>query len=498
MRPHKCIGNIAVPITYNETDLPYSTFPPFPNSTEWMTSTVTSSIFDVTVEDEETRSIGGKITGTKLAFIICYSIVLFLATVGNLFVIATLVMNKRMGTVTNFFLLSLAVSDLLMALVCIPVTLIGQVRVEFMFGLEMCKVMLYLMGVSVAISTFTMLAISLERYYAICRPLHARGWQTKSHACKVILGIWIFSFLIMLPFAVYSTIKMMPLARRGICIKACRVKFPDEDETSSHSKLPASHKIWYLFQLIALLIIPGVLMTVAYGLVCKTIYKGFQVNELKQKQGNQDVSGNSTPRTQRTAEHKPESHRLIGLSANGKECVKANDDSNTSANSEHTKGFKKFLRTCRNPKSLRNGVSKKEDSRKNETRKQLQAKKKVVEMLIVIVILFFACWTPTFVVNVWKSFDPQTARRKLQSGIIVIQILPYVSTCVNPVVYCFLNKRFRQAFLNIFCICCGCLPEKWRPKRPEFKTTFRQVMSDRGVGVVGNLQWNACQDWIIG
>lgn len=42
-------------------------------------------------------------------------------------------------------------------------------------------------GISVSVSSFTMLAISVERFYAICRPLKSIGWQTKSHAYKVYL-----------------------------------------------------------------------------------------------------------------------------------------------------------------------------------------------------------------------------------------------------------------------------------------------------------------------
>lgn len=44
-------------------------------------------------------------------------------------------------------------------------------------------------GLSVSVSTFTMLAISIERYCAICCPLQSRRWQTKSHACKVGLKL---------------------------------------------------------------------------------------------------------------------------------------------------------------------------------------------------------------------------------------------------------------------------------------------------------------------
>ncbi|KAG7262199.1 hypothetical protein CRUP_036178 [Coryphaenoides rupestris] len=51
------------------------------------------------------------------------------------------------------------------------------------------------------------MAISLERYSAICNPLKSRTWQTKSHAVKVISATWAASLLLMLPYPISSTLK---------------------------------------------------------------------------------------------------------------------------------------------------------------------------------------------------------------------------------------------------------------------------------------------------
>lgn len=57
---------------------------------------------------------------------------------------------------------------------------------------------------SVAVSAWTLVAISLERYYAICDPLRSRRWQTLKHAYKLIALIWFASFIFMLPIAAFS------------------------------------------------------------------------------------------------------------------------------------------------------------------------------------------------------------------------------------------------------------------------------------------------------
>lgn len=73
------------------------------------------------------------------------AVVFILATLGNILVITTL-LNKKMSTVTNYFLFSLAASDLMVALFCIPITTVGRLKAEFIFGEPMCKIFGYLMS----------------------------------------------------------------------------------------------------------------------------------------------------------------------------------------------------------------------------------------------------------------------------------------------------------------------------------------------------------------
>jgi cholecystokinin-like receptor len=68
-------------------------------------------------------------------------------------------------------------------------------------------------AVSVAVGVWTLVAISLERYFAICRPLKSRIWQTRSHAYKMIIAIWILSLSLCLPVAVLSRLK--PIRETG-------------------------------------------------------------------------------------------------------------------------------------------------------------------------------------------------------------------------------------------------------------------------------------------
>lgn len=78
--------------------------------------------------------------------IVLYSIIFILSIAGNTLVIVTLVQNKRMRTVTNVFLLNLSVSDLLLAIFCMPFTLTGHLLQNWIFGSVMCTLILYFQG----------------------------------------------------------------------------------------------------------------------------------------------------------------------------------------------------------------------------------------------------------------------------------------------------------------------------------------------------------------
>ena len=84
----------------------------------------------------------------------------------------------------------------------------------------------------------------------------------------------------------------------------------------------------------------------------------------------------------------------------------------------------------------------------------LKNKKRVVKMLCVVVLEYFVCWTPLFLLNSWTVMDYLSARVHftplLKSAIL---LLAYTSSCVHPITYCFMNRRFRQSFADAFRCC---------------------------------------------
>nr|CAD7569914.1 unnamed protein product [Timema californicum] len=89
--------------------------------------------------------------------------------------------------------------------------------------------------------------------------------------------------------------------------------------------------------------------------------------------------------------------------------------------------------------------------RRSNTEKALTKKKRVVKMLFAVVLEFFICWTPLYVINTIALFNPNIVYYGLgYTAITFFQLLAYSSSCCNPITYCFMNSSFRKSFVNLF------------------------------------------------
>ncbi|KAF7386893.1 hypothetical protein HZH66_011345 [Vespula vulgaris] len=97
-------------------------------------------------------------------YCVAYVLVFVVGLIGNSFVIAVVYRSPRMRTVTNFFIVNLAVADVLVIVFCLPATLMSNIFVPWFLGWFMCKAVAYIQGVSVAASVYSLVAVSLDRY----------------------------------------------------------------------------------------------------------------------------------------------------------------------------------------------------------------------------------------------------------------------------------------------------------------------------------------------
>jgi len=85
------------------------------------------------------------------------------ATGGNLIVIWIVLANKRMRTVTNYFLVNLSVADAMVSTLNVTFNYTYMLNSHWPFGTLYCKISQFVAVLSICASVFTLMAISIDR-----------------------------------------------------------------------------------------------------------------------------------------------------------------------------------------------------------------------------------------------------------------------------------------------------------------------------------------------
>ncbi|XP_002666594.1 neuromedin-K receptor [Danio rerio] len=285
---------------------------------------------------------------------VAFALVLLVAVTGNLIVIWIIVAHKRMRTVTNYFLLNLAVSDVCVAALNALVNFVYGAHGHWYFSSAYCRFQNFYPVAAVFASIYSMSAIALDRYMAIIHPMKPRLSAKVTKA--VIVCVWILAAFLSFPLCFYSVTEVLP--HRTVCY----VAWPRKDDDAF---------IYHVVVALLVYLLPLALMAVTYSRVGLTLWGG-------------DFPGHS-------------SENLL----------------------DH-----------------------------------LQAKRKVVKMMVIVVVTFAICWLPYHVYFIVTSFNRALRRFKwIQQVYLSVLWLSMSSSMYNPIIYCCLNSRFRAGFKRVFRWC---------------------------------------------
>ncbi|MFT7813312.1 5-hydroxytryptamine receptor 1D [Arapaima gigas] len=350
---------------------------------------------DVSTSLDETTLLGLQI------FLSAVLAVVTLATMlSNAFVITTILLTRKLHTPANFLIGSLAVTDLLVSILVMPISIVYTVSKTWSFGQIMCDIWLSSDVTFCTASILHLCVIALDRYWAITDALKYSKRRTTRHAGAMIAVVWIISISISMP----------PLFWRQ----------EKAHEELKECKVNTTQISYTLYSTFGAFYVPTVLLIILYG----RIYVAARSRIFK---------------TPTTHGKRFTTAQLVRNSA-GSSLSSINSSSNQEGS--HLHGSPVFTNSVK---------VKLADSVLERKRICAAREKKATKTLGIILGAFIVCWLPFFVITLYVGITgcSITSCSLIPVLFDVFTWLGYLNSLINPVIYTVFNDDFKQAFQKL-------------------------------------------------
>ncbi|XP_029960310.1 alpha-1A adrenergic receptor [Salarias fasciatus] len=116
--------------------------------------------------------------------------------VGNILVILSVVCHRHLRTVTHYFIVNLAVADLMLSSTVLPFSAILEILDRWVFGRVFCNVWAAVDVLCCTASIMSLCVISVDRYIGVSYPLRYPAIMTKRRALFAVMLLWVLSIII--------------------------------------------------------------------------------------------------------------------------------------------------------------------------------------------------------------------------------------------------------------------------------------------------------------
>lgn len=327
-------------------------------------------------------------------------IFILITVIGNFFVIAAIATERNLKGIANYLILSLAVADLMVAILVMPLSAYNEVNKQaWTLGPELCQVWTSLDVLSCTASILHLLAIAVDRYWAVTIVEYARSRDPK-RIYLLIGSVWTGA----------TIISIAPI------LGWKDVEFYERLEKDQRC-LVSQNVIYQVFATCTSFYIPLIFILVLYWNIFKQAKK-----RIRGKPGTSAViieeknkNGPSTSQDKET-NHIPPSE---------------SNESNNQA------GVGRLLVLAKREKK----IAKESTEAKRE--------RKAAKTLMIITGAFVFCWLPFFVM----AFLMAVCESCLPSDFIfsIMLWLGYTNSLINPIIYTVFSPDFRNAFKRMLC-----------------------------------------------
>ncbi|XP_028314483.1 5-hydroxytryptamine (serotonin) receptor 1A a [Gouania willdenowi] len=362
---------------------------------------------------------------------------------GNACVVAAIALERSLQNVANYLIGSLAVTDLMVSVLVLPMAALYQVLNKWTLGQEICDVFISLDVLCCTSSILHLCVIALDRYWAITDPIDYVNKRTPRRAAILISVTWLIGFSISIP---------PMLGWRSA-----------EDRANPDECLISQDPGYTIYSTFGAFYIPLILMLVLYGRIFKaarfrirkTVKKPEKVKAEKYKTVSPSIfhkktngeaggggGGGGGHGWRRSEDSKPSSPCVNGA-------VKHGDEGESLEIIEVISNSKTHLPLPNTPQSSSQGHEHVSDKNCGAKRKlALARERKTVKTLGIIMGTFIFCWLPFFIVALVLPFCAESCFMPDWLGA-VINWLGYSNSLLNPIIYAYFNKDFQSAFKKI-------------------------------------------------
>ncbi|XP_051878259.1 5-hydroxytryptamine receptor 2A-like [Pristis pectinata] len=322
-------------------------------------------------------------------------VIIVLTVGGNILVIMAVSLEKKLQNATNYFLMSLAVADMLVGILVMPVSLITILYDNtWPFPEKLCPIWIYLDVLFSTASIMHLCAISLDRYIGIRNPIEHSRFNSRTIAIIKITAVWTISIGISMPILV--------------------IGLEDESRVFIVNSCIINEESFLLVGSFVAFFIPLIIMVFTYCLTVQTLQKQISVflGDQKQKRASLHVfkKGNLT-----------ENAAMIQRS-------ETPDKTSRSPLNKEVKLFRKGIMQSIN----------------NEQRAS--------KVLGIVFFLFVVMWCPFFITNVLSVICKDSCDEAIIGDLLNVFVwVGYTSSGVNPLVYTLFNGAYRRAFSHYIC-----------------------------------------------
>ncbi|KAH7724622.1 TAG-24 protein [Aphelenchoides avenae] len=346
-------------------------------------------------------------------------VVMLVIVCGNLMVVLTVYFdNKLRSQRQNWLIVSLAIADLLVGLLVMPLTMTYEIIGVWVLGDILCELWLALDVLFVTASILHICIISLDRYWSVTRPLTYPNRRTPMRICAMIGVAWLVSLLICLP----PILGWRPQRRPGEC--------------------SVSQDLGYvLYSALGSFYIPVIILVMVYWRIY-IVTKNHSRQRLRETRRTDQTLCQLAAATRENAIQQQQSNGTV----NGHAVASSNKVSDDATEKELIINDLPEKR----PKwfGLKHAENTIDNSSRNSTEKRrrlLKMKERQATLLLGLILgAFIVSWLPFFVMYILGAIGYEAPELVFK----FFFWLGYCNSGINPVIYTIFNREFKRALFR--------------------------------------------------